>query len=468
MKRRQGPDNDADTNESALDLGLSYLIEKDKAQEVNNSNVDRGQEIDRDTADKFSLLAEKEDWEALSELSAKKIQGASSLDEEEAKLWWIKSQLYLKRVPVSILAAPLDSISRELEREHPSIMQDAQTRRIRELVKDLLQIFSEQLLQSGDERTSKAFCERLEKIFRVQAVSLNCDKEVQQTTEPDISGDFLNGKSERRKKPVQSEAERLRADLGIDASFPESVVESDPWHIDKIKNEDRSFWRTYFLFGLIIVAALGTLFWVNLKRLEKESLAAAAVIASPESNVSSRDMLLLGPKLDQIENIDKLSSLLSSMDLAKEKKDSNQSNPSQEQSRVSLQEEQVKKENLAPSLPREKEQIDTNSPREPAPEQRRDLDRPDPLWGDAERKERSPFGDDDAIGYPVQRFARPMPYAIIADTLVFPRPSLRGQPLQKLRIGDEILVDAKIGYWLRLRSQNNRAGFVLAQDAKAR
>ncbi|NMC63977.1 MAG: hypothetical protein GYA55_12510, partial [SAR324 cluster bacterium] len=299
MKRRLGPENDADTNESALDLGLSYLIKDDKAKTADSTGIDKGEDSVGTSEDKFSLLAEKEDWEALSEISAKKIQGASSLDDAEAKLWWIKSQLHLKRVPVSILAAPLDSISRELEGEHLNVTDLAQRARIRELVKDLLQVFSEQLLKCGDEITSKAFGERLEKIFGVQVASLSSDKEVQQAIEPDISGDSFNGRIERRKRPVQSETERLRADLGIEASFPESVMESDPWHSDKIKKEDRSFWRTYFLFGLIIVVGLGLIFWFNFQGIEKKRLAAAALIAHPEFKASSRDMLLLGPKSEQ-------------------------------------------------------------------------------------------------------------------------------------------------------------------------
>ena len=170
---------------------------------------------------------------------------------------------------------------------------------------------------------------------------------------------------------------------------------------------------------------------------------------------SSRSIDLVAPTASAIEDVNTLSSLIYSID------GKNGGSDQQKSPETSGQASAVQKT----EVPHEKERVNTESPREPSPRLPR-VER-DPLWGDLKREERSPFGDEENRGgIPVDKFSRPVMFRVVNETLVLPTPSLRAKPVQRLRAGDEVLVEAKMGPWLRLRSQSNRPGFILAQDAE--
>lgn len=451
MKRRSTESKDE--KKSQLNLGFNEIIGGVSAEEPGPEK-----EATASDAAEFSTFARKEDWQGLAEFSERSILGVSPQQDAEAKLWWITSQFHLLHVPISILAAPLDLLSRDLEEGRLGAEPESGAR-IRTLVTDLLAAFVPKLKEAGDVRTAEVFQSRL--------AGLTGREEIRDTPAENME------KASEEKEAVQgrkglSEAERLRMDLGITHEAPPSLSVVDPAFLDSLAREEESFWKTYFVVGLIVAAfVLGGLWWF-LRDQERVALASAAVPVAPQSVASRREMQPKTPEIARIEDVNSLSSLLYTID---EKKPPE---PSSAQSRASQSpppgQQQAQVSPPRPELPRQKERIDTNYPPEPGSSDDTGKSRGrDPLWGDKKRDERSPFGDDDTErGMPVTKFPRAEVFRIITDTLVLPRPSLRSQPIQKLHRGDEVLVEAKVGYWLRLRSQSNRPGFILAQDAEVK
>jgi hypothetical protein len=72
-----------------------------------------------------------------------------------------------------------------------------------------------------------------------------------------------------------------------------------------------------------------------------------------------------------------------------------------------------------------------------------------------------------ADGHAVDKFSIARPYTAVVPTDIMPRPSYYGQSVGALRSGQQILVDALIGPWVRIRLADGRPGFVLAQDVAA-
>ncbi len=396
--------------------------------------------------DQFSTLASKEDWQSLSELSEKNILGISPDHDAEAKLWWTLSQFHLSLVPVSILAAPLDLLSRDLEDGRLGSNPEAAAR-IRDLVTSLLRLFVPKLKEAGDARTAEVFQSRLD-VLTGNEIFPDSSPDVEKTPEE---------KEPRQVRKGLSESERLRMDLGITHDAPPPHPGVDPAFLETLTKEENSFWKGYFVIGLVVAVLATAGLWWFISRQERAALASAAVPAAPESVASRREMKPKTPEIARIEDVNSLSSLLLTID---EKKQPAAGPPPASR--------QAQAGPTASGPARRKERIDTNYPPEPGSREYSEKGR-DPLWGDQKREERSPFGDDDSErGIPVTKFPRPEVYRVITDTLVLPRPSLRSQPIQKLRRGDEVLVEAKVGYWLRLRSKSNRPGFILAQDAEVK
>lgn len=57
-------------------------------------------------------------------------------------------------------------------------------------------------------------------------------------------------------------------------------------------------------------------------------------------------------------------------------------------------------------------------------------------------------------------------YEILINTSVMDRPSFKSKEVAELYVGDYIVVEARLGRWLRIRSVKGEPGFILAQDAE--
>jgi hypothetical protein len=125
-----------------------------------------------------------------------------------------------------------------------------------------------------------------------------------------------------------------------------------------------------------------------------------------------------------------------------------------------------------PPEPRRKESVATDGPIE-GPEFRERIERvrPEPL-ARPERPKRNreeiQGGSPQAVlpGAAQEGFESHRTYKVLAKTSVLSAPSYGGRVIGQLERGDRVLVEGKLGRWLRLRSKKGRGGYVIAADVE--
>ena len=119
----------------------------------------------------------------------------------------------------------------------------------------------------------------------------------------------------------------------------------------------------------------------------------------------------------------------------------------------------------APSA-RSKEEVNTRGPVE-GPEFRERIERARPL-APQNRREEIQGGAPQAVlpGEPTREFDDHRTYRVLNHTSVLSAPSYGGRVIGQLETGDRVLVEGKLGRWLRLRSKKGRGGYVLTADVE--
>lgn len=115
---------------------------------------------------------------------------------------------------------------------------------------------------------------------------------------------------------------------------------------------------------------------------------------------------------------------------------------------------------------RSKEEINTSGPVE-GPEFRERIERVRPPAPERRRQELQ-GGSPQAVlpGSSAPEFQEQRTYRVLTRTSVLSAPSYGGRVLGQLEPGDKVLVEGKLGRWLRLRSKKGRGGYVLTADVE--
>jgi len=119
-----------------------------------------------------------------------------------------------------------------------------------------------------------------------------------------------------------------------------------------------------------------------------------------------------------------------------------------------------------PIPPRSKDEVNTRGPLE-APEFRERTERVRPQSFERRRQELQ-GGSPQAVlpGSSPEGFESHKTYRVLSRTSVLSAPSYGGRVIGQLEQGDRVLVEGKLGRWLRLRSKKGRGGYVLASDVE--
>lgn len=151
-----------------LDLGLADLVKKegspveDKKPEIPGRRTpDAPIELSTSTAlaltgtvrysSSYRQLAEMNRWAEITSDCEARLEEA---EDPEAKVWWIYSQYKQNAMPISILASPLNEVSRAM------IADGSGSKDLRALLSALLLEFSQVLKRGGDFETALSFLER--------------------------------------------------------------------------------------------------------------------------------------------------------------------------------------------------------------------------------------------------------------------------------------------------------------------
>ena len=119
-----------------------------------------------------------------------------------------------------------------------------------------------------------------------------------------------------------------------------------------------------------------------------------------------------------------------------------------------------------PIPPRSKDEVNTRGPLE-APEFRERIERVRPQSLERRRQELQ-GGSPQAVlpGSSPEGLETHKTYRVLSRTSVLSAPSYGGRVIGQLEQGDRVLVEGKLGRWLRLRSKKGRGGYVLASDVE--
>jgi hypothetical protein len=71
-------------------------------------------------------------------------------------------------------------------------------------------------------------------------------------------------------------------------------------------------------------------------------------------------------------------------------------------------------------------------------------------------------GFDDHPGYPVERYHAPQACELADKAVIRTRPSELAPVTAELRAGDTVMIDQRIGPWVRLQGKSGRSGFARA------
>lgn len=425
--------------ESSVNLGLSEILARENARS-SEAPVTRRDETavfaltDGDLAfgQEFVSLAEARKWGVLVSRAEQTIANADDL---EARLWWIRGHLGALSLPVSLLAAPFETVCRQLR------VDDA-TGVYRNLIVEIGQIMLTRLRDVGDARQAQRVRDGLVALGLSSYVSPACDGVERRDGAPPSAPVFS--------KPPQLEPSRQ----------PQLTESSQP---------RRRLPRGPLLSGVVALVMLFAIFGFGLLSDGSVFLASDRLVS--QSSEQSQEL----PLVKALEVSGSLGALYYS--LSTEKVDSTFNPPGEQPDSTTTATPATTGaigspsaiKSKAPSKP--KEPVRTDGPLE-TPELMRppEVSRPgEPRLPPPELALRG-----DGTGVKQGDYRSNFPDGVAADsegvkvvlvrTHVLVTGSHHARVLSILEAGDRVQVEGTFGRWLRIRSRKGKVGYVFAAD----
>lgn len=385
-------------------------------------------DADGELSPEYQSLAQTKQWGILVSTTEAAISEGSDV---EARLWWIRGHLGALSLPVSLLAAPFETICRQLSADS----------KLADLYKPLLieigSIMCERLRGVGDRRQEHAVMLGLHRLGLY-----NQEKEGARPAwgkVPPTVPRFELGTPKLEPSPQKTPP------LGRPGRRPSAVL----------------------LLALIILL-LGTIVGLLWQRLLTQE---PVVVASESLLVADTAAVLRPPLVEPRPALSNLDALYYSIS------ESGRQDPS-----ITAQAAEAgvpsKMEN-APSLAREG--IQAPPVEKPAAQSREVVNTDGPVEGKEFQRGVERAGAQQArlpepsldlqpkpvpsAGYPeVDGVLRGEVKSVLVTTNVLDSPSYRARIIAKLREGDKVSVEARAGRWVRIRSKRGKTGYVFAQD----
>lgn len=390
----------------------------------------------------FDVLADERRWPEIIRRVESRLQDKSDV---EARLWWVRGHLGAFSMPVSFLAAPLESLCRDI--------------RGTELRPELAALLKETaLLTLGrlEDVGEKGLAVELRRIFELVGIKQARGAGGRQRigTSSFRSLESLTPRSEPP-APTQSGAA--------------------PMVVPLRSRRRRVLWTSMCVVVVAVLLYLDHLF--PQLRSPTQGVASESFIEAP------REVELSRPIQEKREPGGRLGALFYSLEGDSE----NTSQPSAANPQTSATQAQENRiaggttqaveppRDLAPPPlqpdARVRETINTDGPVE-GPEfrdrGRRDINRTAEPPREEPPREELRGGPPQAVLPAAQPFGfdHQRTYRVLEGTSVLSAPSHGGRVIGHLERGDRVLVEGKLGRWLRLRSKKGRGGYVLAIDVE--
>ncbi len=475
-----------------LDLGLSKILEQgppnaQTSEALAEPIVMTAPLIEPPPAPKneFEQLAEIASWAELCTLCETRIQEQGESD-GEARLWWVKGQLELKAVPASILASLLDSASRHVQQQvreavTSSAGLESHLQSLVVLACQLLRTLAAVLRDHGDQQLAVTFYDRAYRFDSQQAEmvlaavasersALESSKDYGRELEIAARLRDLKNLEAELASTVPPASATIQA--GADVSSipqPSSVPPSfQPASSSSISDEQRATSRlrsaVYALTLLVIVVVGLYALYPGIFSLDGEHDSAPQLVATERR---------AQPILPDPERSNKISQLDAVFYDLENKKPTQVTEPAARAPEVRAVVAEVRE---PPPPPREKEVVNTSYPledempkmaREESRQESRQESKRNPLFDKIEIPSRARgSGNRGVVGLEVEKYSGGKLFRVIARTRVLDRPNARSQKIATLERDDGILVESRVGDWLKLRSKNGYPGYIYAQDAE--
>jgi len=472
-----------ETEEITLDLGLGDLLEVESAKtlvsEPEPSKV-AAKELPVEeepqlqvTLNRYQQLAADENWGQLASICEKEIadKGDTYL---EAQLWWLKVQLVTGDVPANILSAPLESASRMVE----ELLSSAEDQTDQDYVEGLKLLASEVIIEAAakiqepSERLTVLIllhraldfapdsCGAVGSVLESLKTSIDLKKpqsklESQRRAEENSELYDQLGSLEKKLKSESfgTSSPKPSVTISTDSVVPDNRDADTGRHFlgEIFRNKDRFSLRTRYrvITGLVVLLVFSSI-WVSFS-------------ASAGSRGETVGMVLLGelPRAQLQAPDPGVLSRLSNLDAIFYGIGTSEPNASTAESvPVARQVAPVETPRAEPKQP--VEVVNTKGPVEPA--SIRDM-RDRASRGNQEVRVAAIDRGSAAFGHEVQRLPPNTHYRISRSTSIMTTPSLFAGSIAELNTGDTVLVESRIGNWLRLRSKSGEAGYIHIGDA---
>jgi len=407
----------------------------------------------------YGALAARGEWAKLMSVTEQRTSGGGH-GELAPRFWWVRASVALGSVPLSILAAPLETVTREIaEATKRGGSVDS------ELVgaaSELLVEVSGQLQEKGDHATALSFAERAFRLTGGASDTLaRVVARVLSLPEPSARRDPAGVRLRER-------CRKLGEELGVGATpsqRAEPKIESTPKFVasalqlekttDVERSTDSSLRPLLVVLAAAVLGAAGMRFFVG--EAPEHGGESTIALLVPEMRPELR-----APAIERLSSLSQLDAIFYDFDRGGER-------------RAALTREGAAPA-VAPVAQRTgpKEVVNTAGPVEPAdvvealraPSTKPEDDvgsilfgAPKPRFPGADRGEPRPL--------PVDRFGAERDYVVITSTRVLTRPSFTGSAVAELRSGDRVRAEGLVGDWLKIRSRNGQVGYILSQDVKA-
>ena len=365
----------------------------------------------------FEILADERKWTEIVRLAEDRF---AHTEDHEAKVWWIRGHLGAFSMPVSFLSAPLEAVCQQLSPE-------GVTGSLKTILEETGLLVLQRLREVSDTTHSAEVRASLERL----------------------------GIRESRGGRERAGTSSFRALQSVAAVVTEPVVSTEVSIPPEIGSRKRLTWT---LLCVIVVVAL-----IVLDRMFPHIRTPMLDIASESFEPPGSQIELATDMPGRRDPGGRLGALFYSINEgARPEAASSQSvvsNPPAMQ--------QAQPEAKSEPLPaRSKEEVDTSGPIEGA-EFRDRAERVRPQAREPRRQELQ-GGAPQAVlpGAPVREFDDHRTYKVLTRTSVLSAPSYGGRVIGQLEAGDRVLVEGKLGRWLRLRSKKGRGGYVLTSDVE--
>jgi hypothetical protein len=366
----------------------------------------------------FEILADERKWTEIVRVAEARFEHG---DDYEAKVWWVRGHLGAFSMPVSFLSAPFDAVCRKLSPENV-------TGSLRTILEETGLLVLQRLREISDSTHSAEVRESLERL----------------------------GIKEPRGGRERTGTSSFRSLQSVAVAIPEpsKVTEVAP---PVPSGARKRITLTALCFVVVVTLMVLDQIFPNIR--------------TPALDIASegfeQPQTATEQAIDTLARRDpggRLGALFYAID---EGARAAGTSPSHEVAPIPPASSQPQSASTSEPLPaRSKEEVDTTGPVEGA-EFRDRIERGRPRLPESRREELQ-GGAPQAVlsGSSSGEFDGQRTYKVISRTSVLSAPSYGGRVIGQLEAGDRVLVEGKLGRWLRLRSKKGRGGYVLTADVE--